>query len=185
MGLDRLRWAITGAAPISPDLIQWYLSMGVDMFEAYGQTECSAVATANKIGNAKLGTVGQAIPGSDVEISAEGEILIKSPGVFLGYFNQPDKTAETVGTFFATDENIELIKRLKDIGVKTHEEKKTQLPFQGKKFVFTGGLSSISRPDASDLVKQVGGIVSSSVGKDIDYVVAGGKPGSKYEKAEK
>jgi len=87
--------------------------------------------------------------------------------------------------FFATDENIELIKRLKDIGVKTHKEKKTQLPFQGKKFVFTGGLSSISRPDASDLVKQVGGIVSSSVGKDIDYVVAGGKPGSKYKKAEK
>ena len=96
MGLDRLRWAITGAAPISPDLIRWYLSMGVDMFEAYGQTECSAVATANKIGNSKLGTVGQAIPGSDVEISAKGEILIKSPGVFLGYFNQPDKTAETV-----------------------------------------------------------------------------------------
>ncbi len=96
MGLDRLRWAGTGAAPISPDLIRWYLSMGVDMFEAYGQTECCGVATANIIGNSKLGTIGQAIPGSDVEISAEGEILIKSPGVFLGYFNQLDKTAETI-----------------------------------------------------------------------------------------
>jgi len=108
-----------------------------------------------------------------------------SPEELMGIDGLGDKTAEAVGTFFATDENIELIKRLKDIGVKTHEEKKTQLPFQGKKFVFTGGLSSISRPDASDLVKQVGGIVSSSVGKDIDYVVAGGKPGSKYKKAEK
>jgi len=96
-----------------------------------------------------------------------------------------DKTAEAIGTFFATDENIELIKQLKDIGIKTNEEKKTQLPFQGKKFVFTGGLSSISRPYASDLVKKVGGIVSSSVGKDIDYVVAGDNPGSKYKKAEK
>ena len=96
MGLDRLRWAGTGAAPISPDLIRWYLSMGVDMFEAYGQTECCGVATANIIGNSKLGTIGQAIPGCDVEISAEGEILIKGTGVFLGYLNQPAKTAETV-----------------------------------------------------------------------------------------
>ena len=113
------------------------------------------------------------------------ELAKTSPEELMGIDGLGDKTAEAVGTFFATDENIELIKRLKAIGVKTHEEKKTQLPFQGKKFVFTGGLSSISRPDASDLVKQVGGIVSSSVGKDIDYVVAGGKPGSKYKKAEK
>ena len=86
----------TGAAPISPDLIRWYLSMGIEMFEAYGQTECCGVATANIIGNSKLGTIGQAIPGSDVEISDEGEILIKGASVFLGYLNQPDKTAETV-----------------------------------------------------------------------------------------
>jgi DNA ligase (NAD+) len=96
-----------------------------------------------------------------------------------------DKTAEAIGTFFATNENIELIKRLKDIGVKTKEVKKKQLPLQGKKFVFTGGLTSLSRPSASDLVKQKGGIVASSVSKDIDYVIAGERPGSKYEKAEK
>ena len=96
MGLDRLRWAGTGAAPISPDLIRWYLSMGVEMFEAYGQTECCGVATANIIGNSKLGTIGQAIPGTDIKISDEGEILIESAGVFIGYLNQPDKTAETV-----------------------------------------------------------------------------------------
>jgi long-chain acyl-CoA synthetase len=96
MGLDRLRWAGTGAAPISPDLISWYLAMGIDMFEAYGQTECCGVATANPIGRQKLGTIGPAIPGTEIRISAEGEILIKSPGVFLGYLNQPDKTAETV-----------------------------------------------------------------------------------------
>jgi len=96
MGLDRLRWAGTGAAPISPDLIRWYISMGVEMFEAYGQTECCGVATANIIGNSKLGTIGQAIPGTDIKISGDGEILIESPSVFLGYLNQPDKTAETV-----------------------------------------------------------------------------------------
>jgi len=96
-----------------------------------------------------------------------------------------DKTAEAIGTFFATKENRELIKRLKDIGVKTKEKRKTNLPLQGKKFVFTGGLSTLTRPEASDFIKQKGGIVSSSVGKDIDYVVVGGKPGSKYEKAKK
>ena len=124
MGLDRLRWAGTGAAPISPDLIRWYLSMGVEMFEAYGQTECCGVATANIIGNSKLGTIGQAIPGTDIKISDEGEILIASPGVFLGYLNQPDKTAETVvdGWLYTGDVGkkddegfITITDRLKDI----------------------------------------------------------------------
>jgi DNA ligase (NAD+) len=97
-----------------------------------------------------------------------------------------NKTAEAIGTFFATDENIELINKLKNIGIKTHEFVRTEdIPLKGKKFVFTGGLQSLSRPDASDAVKQKGGIVSSSVSKDIDYVIVGEKPGSKYEKAKK
>ncbi|HWR27505.1 MAG TPA: BRCT domain-containing protein, partial [Candidatus Thermoplasmatota archaeon] len=58
-------------------------------------------------------------------------------------------------------------------------------PLGGKKFVFTGGLASMSRPDASDLVMKNGGIVASAIGKDIDYVVVGTDPGSKYEKAKK
>jgi len=96
-----------------------------------------------------------------------------------------DKTAEAIGDFFATEENIKLISRLKDIGVKTKEEKRDNLPLSGKKFVFTGGLSTLTRPEASDLIKQKGGIIASSVGKDIDYVILGGEPGSKYEKAKK
>lgn len=95
-----------------------------------------------------------------------------------------DKTAEAIATFFATEENIELINKLKDIGIRTKETKK-EGPLAGKKFVFTGGLTSMSRPDASDLVMKNGGIVASAVGKDIDYVVAGSDPGSKYEKAKK
>lgn len=96
-----------------------------------------------------------------------------------------DKSAESIATFFATDENIQLIEQLKDIGVKTREIKKEGLSLQGKKFVFTGGLTSLTRSEASDLVKQQGGIVASSVGKDVDYVVAGENPGSKFEKAKK
>jgi DNA ligase (NAD+) len=94
------------------------------------------------------------------------------------------KTAEAIATFFATEENTELINKLKDIGIRTKETKK-EGKLQGKKFVFTGGLQSISRPDASDLVIKNGGVVASAVGKDIDYVVVGTDPGSKYEKAKK
>jgi len=96
-----------------------------------------------------------------------------------------DKSAEAIATFFATEENIVLIERLKDIGVKTKTEKKGNLPFQGKKFLFTGGLNSMSRPEASDLVKKQGGMVAGSISKDLDYVVVGDKPGSKFEKAKK
>ncbi|MCX6670490.1 MAG: NAD-dependent DNA ligase LigA [Euryarchaeota archaeon] len=95
-----------------------------------------------------------------------------------------DKTAEAIATFFATEENIELINKLKDIGIRTKETKK-EGRLTGKKFVFTGTLPSMSRPDASDLVMKNGGMVASSIGKDIDYVVVGTDPGSKYEKAKK
>jgi len=101
-------------------------------------------------------------------------------------FGLGEKTAEAIATFFASEENMELIEKLKGIGIKTKELRKLEdLPLKGKKFVFTGGLQSLSRPDASELVKQKGGIVASSVGKDIDYVVVGEEPGSKYEKAKK
>ena len=63
--------------------------------------------------------------------------------------------------------------------------RKENLPLQNKKFLFTGGLSTLTRPEASDLVKQKGGIISSGISKDVDYVVVGDKPGSKYDKAKK
>jgi len=124
MGLDRLRWAATGAAPISSDLIRWYLAMGIEMLEAYGQTECCGIATFNLSDSSKLGTIGQAIPGTEICFSDKGEILIKSPGVFIGYFNQPEKTEETVvagwlhtGDVGKQDEEgfVTITDRLKDI----------------------------------------------------------------------
>jgi DNA ligase (NAD+) len=96
-----------------------------------------------------------------------------------------EKSAEAIATFFATEENIKLINCLKDIGIKIKEIRKEGLLLQGKKFVFTGGLTTLSRPEASDLIKQKGGIIASSVSKDIDYVVVGDNPGSKYDKAKK
>jgi long-chain acyl-CoA synthetase len=96
MGLHRARAAATGAAPIAPELIKWYLALGVDMREVYGQTENCGLATAMPGERIKLGSVGVARPGTEVRLSPDGEILLRGPHVFLGYYGQPDKTAETV-----------------------------------------------------------------------------------------
>ena len=96
IGLHRARGAATGAAPIAPELIKWYLALGIDMREVYGQTENCGLATAMPDNRIKLGTVGVARPNTEVRISPEGEILLKGPHIFLGYYNKPEKTAETV-----------------------------------------------------------------------------------------
>jgi DNA ligase (NAD+) len=120
------------------------------------------------------------------QYSSLDELSLASPEEFKTIHGLGDKTAEAIGTFFATKENIALIKKLKKIGIKTQKSKSSQkLPLKGKKFVFTGGLTTLSRPDASELIKQKGGIVASSVSKNIDYVIVGEKPGSKLKKAQK
>ena len=96
LGLDRCRLAFTGAAPIAPDLIRWYLALGIDMREVYGQTENCGVATVMPPDRIKLGSVGKAAPWGEVAISPQGEILIRGDFLFMGYLNQPEKTAETI-----------------------------------------------------------------------------------------
>ncbi|OQW59528.1 MAG: fatty-acid--CoA ligase [Proteobacteria bacterium SG_bin9] len=96
IGLDRCHICFTGAAPIAPDLIRWYMAIGLDMREVYGQTENCGVATLMPGERIKLGSVGKAAPWGEVKISPEGEILIKGDFLFMGYLNQPEKTAETI-----------------------------------------------------------------------------------------
>src|SRR4051794_6329087 len=96
LGLDRCRLALTGAAPIAPDLIRWYLALGLDMREVYGQTENCGVATLMPADRIKLGSVGKAVPWGEVEISPQGEILIRGEYLFMGYLNQPGKTADAI-----------------------------------------------------------------------------------------
>jgi long-chain acyl-CoA synthetase len=96
MGIDRCRWLFTGAAPIAPDLIRWYLALGENMYEVYGQTENAGLATVMPADAIKLGSVGKPVPYGEVAISSQGEILIRGDFVFMGYLNQPARTAETV-----------------------------------------------------------------------------------------
>ena len=95
IGMDHLRRGASGAAPISPDLLKWYHSVGVPVLEGYGMTESSGVISLNKHENNKIGTVGVALPGVQLRISKEGEIQCKAGNVFQGYWNNPEKTAET------------------------------------------------------------------------------------------
>ncbi len=96
IGVHRARLLITGAAPTSPDLIRWYMALGLEMVEVWGQTECGGIATANPISRVKPGSIGTPLPQTEVKVSPEGELLVRSPSVFMGYLNQPEKTAETL-----------------------------------------------------------------------------------------
>ncbi|MEM9623099.1 MAG: AMP-binding protein, partial [Pseudomonadota bacterium] len=95
LGIDQCRWLSTAAAPIAPDLIEWYWALGKPMYEVYGQTECTGIATANVAGANRVGSVGRANAGVEVTLSEQEEILIRGPGVIKGYWNKPEKTAET------------------------------------------------------------------------------------------
>ena len=96
LGLRRCRYASSGAAAIAPEVLEFFIGLGVPVFELYGMTENAAVATANFVGRMKLGTVGEPYPGIGLRIAEDtGEIQVKHDGVFMGYWNKPDKTAET------------------------------------------------------------------------------------------
>ena len=96
-GMSRVQMALTGAAPISPDLIRWYRSLGVPLREGWGMTETTAGGTVNPRKASKAGSIGVPGPGQEMRI-AEGtnEILLRGPNVIRGYLNQPEKTAEAI-----------------------------------------------------------------------------------------
>ncbi len=96
LGFERIRVAYSGAAPISAQVLHFYQSIGMNLIEGYGQTEGTGVTSASEAGKAKFGAVGTPVPGTEVKIAEDGEILVRSPGVFAGYFKNDAATKETL-----------------------------------------------------------------------------------------
>jgi long-subunit acyl-CoA synthetase (AMP-forming) len=96
LGLGEVELLVSGSAPIRTDVLEFFSGLGLPICEGYGMTECSAVATLNLPGEQRLGTVGRPVPGVDIALAGDGEVLIRSAGVMVGYRGQPEATAAAV-----------------------------------------------------------------------------------------
>jgi long-chain acyl-CoA synthetase len=126
LGLRRARWAYTGGAPLGPDTFRFFRSFGVNLKQVYGSTELTGLVSLQPDAEANPTTAGRPCPGIDVKIGERGEVLVKSAGIFKGYFKNEDATREVVdrdGWFHTGDAgfldprgHLVIIDRAKDVG---------------------------------------------------------------------
>ena len=96
IGLDQAHWCISGAAPASPDVLQYFADLGLPVNEGWGMSEVSGIATINPLSDIRIGTVGRALPGVEVKLDHDGELLLRAPLVMKGYRNDAARTAEAI-----------------------------------------------------------------------------------------
>ena len=125
LGMRRIRIAYTAGEAISPELLGFYRSLGVNVKQVYGMTESSALISIQKDGDVKLDTVGTPLPGVEVRIGEGGEVLYRGPGVFIGYYKNPEATRETLEDGWVhsgdagvidRDGHLRIIDRARDVG---------------------------------------------------------------------
>ncbi|MBW1710975.1 MAG: AMP-binding protein [Deltaproteobacteria bacterium] len=125
VGLGRVKMAVTGGGAISPEVFKYFKSLGIDLRQVYGQTECAGIATTHWIDDVRPETVGVPIPGVDVKLSDEGEILVKGSNLHLGYYKKEKETREGFtedgylrtgdAGYFDKDGHLYVFDRFKDI----------------------------------------------------------------------
>ncbi len=163
-GLTRLRFCSTGGAAISPDLIVFFASIGVKLYQGYGLTETSPIINANTLKCNKVGTVGKPLPGVEEKVEEDGEILVRGPQVMKGYWNNPDANNEvfTDDSYFRTG----------DVGIIDEEgyltitdRKKELLKTSGGKYVAPQPIENAFNTDS--IIEQI--VV---VGDNRNYITA-------------
>ena len=124
LGLLRIRSASTGGAALGPDVFKFFNAMGVNLKQIYGQTEISGISCIHREGDINFDSVGKPIPGTEIRLSDSGEILSRSPSVFIGYYKNPEETEKTLSEgwlhsgdagYFAKDGQLIVIDRVKDV----------------------------------------------------------------------
>ena len=126
LGMSRLKVAYTGGEAIGPDLFDFYRSLGINLKQLYGMTETCVTVCMQRSGDVRLDTVGPPMPGVEVRVADNGEVLVRSPGLMREYHRQPEATREAIDTdgffhtgdagYFDTDGHIKIIDRAKDVG---------------------------------------------------------------------
>jgi long-chain acyl-CoA synthetase len=126
LGLRRARWAYTGGAPLGPETYRFFRSFGINLKQVWGSTELSGLAALQRDGEADPDTVGPAIPGSEIRVSEEGEVLVRSAAVFRGYYKESDATRAAVDAegWFRTGDcgyvdgrgHLVVVDRARDVG---------------------------------------------------------------------
>lgn len=140
LGFDKIEVCISGSAAVSPDMLRFFYGLGIEILEGYGLTETTAPATFNRPGQARFGTVGLPLPGVEIQIASDGEILVKGNNVFAGYFKDPKTTRETlVDGWLKTGDIGELDK---DGFLKITDRKKDLFKTSGGKYVAPGAMET-------------------------------------------
>ncbi|TVR36930.1 MAG: long-chain fatty acid--CoA ligase, partial [Nitriliruptor sp.] len=165
LGLSELRYAISGAAPISSDLLIFYKALGIEILEVYGMTESTAVITANESGKVRIGTVGTPLPGIEVRIADDGEILARGPIVTPGYWRRDDATSETI--------DVDGWLHTGDLGT-MDDDGYVRIVGRKKELIITAGGKNLSPNNIEEAVKQRSPIVAQicAVGDDRPFIGA-------------
>lgn len=165
LGLDKVRFAVSGAAPVAPEVLAFFLGIGITVCEAWGMSELSTFATVNLPGDVRVGTVGKVIPGVELRFEPDGEILVRGGGVMKGYRNDPTRTAAAI--------DADGWMRTEDVG-SIDEDGFVRILDRKKELIITAGGKNMSPSNIENQLRVACPLIGSAaaIGDRRPYIVA-------------